>query len=141
MCIRDSRRSIYFENIQTPSRHPQVLALSEPTYAARPDYIEAVQKHGMVVDWRLKIVAWFDQLGDAFDMKPETIAMATNYLDRYLSRRSCGGVNLQLAATASIFLASKVEEQRPFRTSDFVDFIYHRPLPSWAWLASCELLL
>ena len=99
---------------------PQVLALSEPTYAARPDYIEAVQKHGMVVDWRLKIVAWFDQLGDAFDMKPETIAMATNYLDRYLSRRSCGGVNLQLAATASIFLASKVEEQRPFRTSDLV---------------------
>ncbi|KAH8072364.1 N-acetylgalactosaminyltransferase 7 [Aureococcus anophagefferens] len=92
----------------------KVLALSEPTYAARPDYIEAVQKHGMVVDWRLKIVAWFDQLGDAFDMKPETIAMATNYLDRYLSRRSCGGVNLQLAATASIFLASKVEEQRPF---------------------------
>ncbi|KAH8046300.1 N-acetylgalactosaminyltransferase 7 [Aureococcus anophagefferens] len=46
--------------------------------------------------------------------------MATNYLDRYLSRRSCGGVNLQLAATASIFLASKVEEQRPFRTSDLV---------------------
>ncbi|KAH8046828.1 N-acetylgalactosaminyltransferase 7 [Aureococcus anophagefferens] len=97
---------------RTTAKGPYVLALSEPTYAARPDYIEAVQKHGMVVDWRLKIVAWFDQLGDAFDMKPETIAMATNYLDRYLSRRSCGGVNLQLAATASIFLASKVEEQR-----------------------------
>ena len=46
--------------------------------------------------------------------------MATNYLDRYLSRRSCGNVSFQLASIASIFLASKIEETRPFRTSDFV---------------------
>ena len=46
--------------------------------------------------------------------------MATNYLDRYLSRRSCGNVTFQLASIASIFLASKIEETRPFRTSDFV---------------------
>ena len=96
------------------------LAWSEDVYRPRADYIESVQKHGMVEEWRVKITAWFDQLGEAFDMKSETVAMATNYLDRYLSRRSCGGVNLQLAATASIFLASKVEEQRPFRTSDLV---------------------
>ena len=47
-------------------------------------------------------------------MRSETVAIATNYLDRYLSRRSCESVDLQLAATASIFLASKVEEQRHF---------------------------
>jgi hypothetical protein len=51
-------------------------------------------------------------------MKSETIAIATNYLDRYLSRRSCAAVELQLAATGCIFLAAKLEEARPFRTSD-----------------------
>ena len=74
----------------------------------------------MSPQWRPKIMAWFDQLGDSFQLKAETLAMATNYLDRYLSRRSCGNVSFQLASIASIFLASKIEETRPFRTSDFV---------------------
>lgn len=89
-------------------------------YRPRPDYLEAVQRDGMSPQWRPKIMAWFDQLGDSFQLKAETLAMATNYLDRYLSRRSCGNVSFQLASIASIFLASKIEETRPFRTSDFV---------------------
>ena len=47
----------------------------------------------MSPQWRPKIMAWFDQLGDSFQLKAETLAMATNYLDRYLSRRSCGNVS------------------------------------------------
>ena len=92
----------------------------EDLYRPRPDYLEAVQRDGMSPQWRPKIMAWFDQLGDSFQLKAETLAMATNYLDRYLSRRSCGNVSFQLASIASIFLASKIEETRPFRTSDFV---------------------
>ena len=82
----------------------------EDLYRPRPDYLEAVQRDGMSPQWRPKIMAWFDQLGDSFQLKAETLAMATNYLDRYLSRRSCGNVSFQLASIASIFLASKIEE-------------------------------
>ncbi|KAK7231918.1 cyclin D1/2/4 [Aureococcus anophagefferens] len=108
------------------------LSSSEALYAPRSDYIDAVQVDGMKEAWRTKIMAWFDQargprvaqrgvsrgrparaqLGESFKLKPETLSFATNYLDRYLSRR--------LASIASIFLASKIEETRPFRTSDFV---------------------
>jgi len=98
----------------------RALTVHEELYRPRPDYLEAVQRDGMSPQWRPKIMAWFDQLGDSFQLKPETLAMATNYLDRYLSRRSCGNVSFQLASIASIFLASKIEETRPFRTSDFV---------------------
>ena len=130
------------------TRRLRALAAQEPVYAPNADYIETVrsrvqfsrsrsngrfrhatnstrkqtqvQTRGMTDAWRAKIASWFRELGEAFDMRSETVAIATNYLDRYLSRRSCESVDLQLAATASIFLASKVEEQRHFRTGDLV---------------------
>lgn len=102
------------------TRRLRSLAAQEPAYAPNADYIETVQTRGMTDAWRAKIASWFRELGEAFDMRSETVAIATNYLDRYLSRRSCESVDLQLAATASIFLASKVEEQRHFRTGDLV---------------------
>jgi len=98
----------------------RALVQQEDLYRPLPDYLETVQRDGMSPQWRLKIMAWFDQLGDWFQLKTETLVMATNYLDRYLSRQSCDKVSFQLASIASIFLASKIEEVRPFHTSDFV---------------------
>ncbi len=104
----------------------RALVQHEDLYRPRPDYLEAVQRDGMSPQWRPKIMAWFDQLGDSFQLKAETLAMATNYLDRYLSRQSCDNVSFQLASIASIFLASKIEEVQPFdeahpfHISDFV---------------------
>jgi len=98
----------------------KTLAKSEAAYAVDEAYINNVQTRGMTTAWRDKISQWFSELGDAFDMRGETVAIASNYLDRYLSRRSCESTDLQLAATASVFLASKVEEQRHFKTGDLV---------------------
>lgn len=96
------------------------LSSCEALYEPRPDYITEVQQDGMNETWREKIVTWFNQLGENFMMSSETLSVATNYLDRYLSLKSVGSVNFQLVSIASIFLASKVEEPKPFRTSDFV---------------------
>ncbi|KAJ1462448.1 cyclin-like protein [Pelagophyceae sp. CCMP2097] len=98
----------------------QRLSSTEGLYEPRPDYIHEVQRDGMNESWRGKIITWFHQLGESFKMSGETLSVATNYLDRYLSLKSVGSVNFQLASIASIFLASKVEEPRPFRTADFV---------------------
>jgi len=102
------------------ARRLRALAAAEQAYAVDGDYLCTVQTFGMTAGWRDKIAQWYGELGHAFEMRKETIAIATNYLDRYLSRRSCESVDLQLAATASIFLASKVEEQKHFRTGDLV---------------------
>mmetsp|Transcript_26129 Transcript_26129/g.78427 ORF Transcript_26129/g.78427 Transcript_26129/m.78427 type:complete len:364 (-) Transcript_26129:99-1190(-) len=98
----------------------RAAAATETETAPASDYIERIQVDGMTTSWRSKITSWFGELGAAFAMDAATIAVATNYLDRYLSRRSCDSLDLQLAATASVFLASKVEEQRHFRTGDLV---------------------
>jgi len=96
------------------------LAETEELYMPRPDYIRDVQRDGMTEKWRHKITVWFDQLAESFKMSTETLSVAANYLDRYLSVESCGSLKFQLASVASIFLASKVEEARPFKTADFV---------------------
>ena len=102
------------------SRTPKIFECPpQALYAPRSDYIDAVQRDGMSEAWRTKIMAWFGQvrspraprpparrgrpfeppqLGDSFKLKRETLSSATNYLDRYLSRRSCGNVNFQRVA-------------------------------------------
>jgi len=106
--------------VETARGRIRSLASSEKAYAPRSGYVDAVQNSGMTVEWRTKIVAWFSEVGAAFSMEAVTVSVATSYLDRYLSRRSCAAVELQLVATACIFLASKLEESRPFRTSDLI---------------------
>jgi len=96
------------------------LSETEALYQPRPTYITDVQTDGMTKAWRHKITVWFDQLAESFKMSTETLSIAINYLDRYLSCESCGSLKFQLASVASIFLASKVEEARPFKTVDFV---------------------
>lgn len=73
----------------------------------------------MTEAWRLKMTSWFDQLAESCELSQETLSIATNYLDRYLSVESCCSQRFQLASVAAIFLASKVEESRPFKTTDF----------------------
>ncbi|KAJ8613495.1 hypothetical protein CTAYLR_002167 [Chrysophaeum taylorii] len=96
------------------------LSETEVLYQPLPTYITEVQADGMTEGWRHKITVWFDQLAESFKMSTETLSVATNYLDRYLSCETCGSLKFQLASVASIFLASKVEEARPFKTADFV---------------------
>mmetsp|Transcript_13985 Transcript_13985/g.45643 ORF Transcript_13985/g.45643 Transcript_13985/m.45643 type:complete len:342 (+) Transcript_13985:126-1151(+) len=96
------------------------LSETEELYQPRATYISDVQVDGMTEGWRHKITVWFDQLAESFKMSTETLSVAANYLDRYLSAESCGSLKFQLASVASIFLASKVEEARPFKTADFV---------------------
>eukprot|EP00633_Aureoumbra_lagunensis_P003757 CAMPEP_0197285820 /NCGR_PEP_ID=MMETSP0890-20130614/1158_1 /TAXON_ID=44058 ORGANISM="Aureoumbra lagunensis, Strain CCMP1510" /NCGR_SAMPLE_ID=MMETSP0890 /ASSEMBLY_ACC=CAM_ASM_000533 /LENGTH=291 /DNA_ID=CAMNT_0042753655 /DNA_START=168 /DNA_END=1043 /DNA_ORIENTATION=+ len=96
------------------------LSEVEELYQPNPTYIGLIQVDGMTEGWRHKITVWFDQLAESFNMSTETLSIATNYLDRYLSVETCDSLKFQLASVASIFLASKVEEATPFKTADFV---------------------
>jgi hypothetical protein len=64
------------------------------------------------------MVGWFEGLQQAFKLERCTVAAATDYLDRYLSQKSCTPLNFQLVSVGCLFLATKVEEQRPLTTSD-----------------------
>lgn len=78
-----------------------------------------MQREGVNSEWRAKIVSWFHELGGSFGLDVSTIFTAVNYLDRFLSKRSCDCFNFRLASIGCLFLAVKVEERSPILAADF----------------------
>jgi hypothetical protein len=85
---------------------------------ARPELIEAVQRDGMRPVWRSKVASWLLEFEDEFGLSQDTIFVAVNYMDRYLSQVSTKRSLLQLLAMGAILVASKLHEACPLRMSD-----------------------
>ncbi len=50
------------------------------------------------------------EMANAFDMSRDTVSLAMNYLDRYTCCQELSAVVVQVAVSASLFLAAKMEE-------------------------------
>jgi Cyclin len=70
--------------------------------------------------WREKICEWCYQVVDHFDYNRQVVAIALNYLDRYLALRPVNRKIFQLAAMTSLFLAIKLNETRMLSLSAFL---------------------
>lgn len=116
-------------DVEIATKRLSVLSDAEESYQKQVvhDYLTRVQQHGMEEEWRSKIATWFHQLRDTFKLSSTTVFSAMSFLDRYLSMKSCTGVNYQLVAVASLFLASKIEEPKPITTADFASFPASEP--------------
>lgn len=95
----------------------QKLAAAEQYYQPSPTYLKDVQTD-VTEDWRHKITIWFDHVGAAFHMDSETLSVAVNFLDRYLSVVACTADTFELASLSAMLLASKMQESQPLRMSD-----------------------
>ncbi|KAJ1484291.1 cyclin [Baffinella frigidus] len=72
--------------------------------------------HGACADFpsiRKILVNWLVEVIEDDGMKSETLFLAVNYLDRYLSKRPVPQDELQLVAITAILVASKHEELAP----------------------------
>lgn len=70
--------------------------------------------------WREKICEWCYQVVDHFDYNRQVVAIALNYLDRYLALRPVNRKIFQLAAMTCLFIAIKMNESRVLRLSAFL---------------------
>lgn len=62
---------------------------------------------------RASLVDWLVELQEAFEMNHETLYMAVNLVDRYLSNvKTIRRDNIQVVACAAAFIAAKVEERQ-----------------------------
>jgi hypothetical protein len=61
------------------------------------------------------------ELADQFNLVPETVFLAVNYVDRFLSIKNVPQHRLQLLGTTAAFIASKYEEVSPLTLDDLVD--------------------
>jgi G2/mitotic-specific cyclin 2 len=64
------------------------------------------------LDWgmRTKLVSWIMQVHIQFKLLPETLYLAVNIIDRFLSLRCVSVSKLQLVGVAALMIASKYEE-------------------------------
>mmetsp|Transcript_16374 Transcript_16374/g.19929 ORF Transcript_16374/g.19929 Transcript_16374/m.19929 type:complete len:384 (-) Transcript_16374:540-1691(-) len=116
------------------------LASIESDYSLDSNYIQNVQIQGMTAEWRNKIICWYNQLQNSYDLDAITIFSAINFLDRFLSLKSCDSLNFRLAAIGALFLAAKLEEKEPIFLHHFCVLSEHVFQPCDIRLMELELL-
>ena len=80
----------------------------EETTMPNPDYMD----HQTNIEWHLRgvLVDWLIEVHTRFHLLPETIFLAINIIDRFLSSRIVQLEKLQLVGITAMFIASKYEE-------------------------------
>jgi cyclin A len=91
---------------------------SEVRLRPSSDYI-AIQSH-ITADMRGILVDWLVEVGEEYRLSSETLYLAINYVDRYLSVARIEKSQLQLVGVAAMLIASKYEEIYPPQVDEFV---------------------
>ncbi|XP_048776995.2 G2/mitotic-specific cyclin-A-like [Ostrea edulis] len=85
----------------------------------KPGYMKKQQD--ITNSMRSILVDWLVEVSEEYKLHRETLFLAVNYIDRFLSQMSVQRSKLQLVGAASMFLASKYEEIYP---PDVTEFAY-----------------
>ncbi|KAM4726257.1 cyclin-A1 [Anableps anableps] len=95
------------------------LRESEKKFRAKPGYLE---RHPEITNgMRVILVDWLVEVVQEYKLGSETLHLAVNYLDRFLSCTTFIKRNkLQLVGTAALLVASKYEEIFPPELNEFV---------------------
>ncbi|CAG8808360.1 1205_t:CDS:2 [Gigaspora margarita] len=86
----------------------QYLKELEAETAPRPDYMD--QQNDLSWKMREILVDWLIEVHNKFRLLPETLFLAINIIDRFLSVRVVSLVKLQLVGITGLFVAAKYEE-------------------------------
>ncbi|XP_074849479.1 cyclin-A2 [Carettochelys insculpta] len=102
----------YIEDIHTYLRKMEVKCKPKMGYMKKqPDITN---------NMRAILVDWLVEVGEEYKLQNETLHLAVNYIDRFLSAMSVLRGKLQLVGTAAMLLASKFEEIYPPEVAEFV---------------------
>jgi len=83
-----------------------------------PNYMDAQEE----ITWPMRqtLIDWLLQVHLRYHMLPETLWIAVNIVDRFLSQRTVSLVKLQLVGVIAMFIASKYEEILAPSVEEFV---------------------
>ncbi|XP_046354148.1 G2/mitotic-specific cyclin-A-like [Haliotis rufescens] len=103
----------YAEDIYNYLREAELRNRPKPGYMKKqPDITNSMRS--ILVDWLVEVA-------EEYKLHRETLFLAVNYIDRFLSHMSVNRGKLQLVGAASMFLAGKYEEIYP---PDVAEFVY-----------------
>ena len=73
-------------------------------YLFSPQYM--IKQPDITYPMRSILVDWLVEVGEEYKLNQETIYLAVNYIDRFLSYMSVQRAKLQLVGTACMFIAA-----------------------------------
>ncbi|KAI4879523.1 hypothetical protein NFI96_026820 [Prochilodus magdalenae] len=94
--------------------------LREMELKCRPKAAYMKKQPDITNSMRAILVDWLVEVGEEYKLQNETLHLAVNYIDRFLSSMSVLRGKLQLVGTAAMLLASKFEEIYPPEVAEFV---------------------
>ncbi|KAI0346135.1 hypothetical protein BDW22DRAFT_722216 [Trametopsis cervina] len=96
----------------------EYMAELEDDCMPSPDYMDGQGE----INWdlRQKLVDWLLQVHLRYHMLPETLWIAINIVDRFLTKRVVSIIKLQLVGITAMFIASKYEEILAPSVDEFV---------------------
>ncbi|KAM4045509.1 cyclin-A1 [Anomaloglossus baeobatrachus] len=110
------------EHVTRPGSFPigvfAILDFAEVKHRPKPNYMR--KQPDITSAMRTILVDWLAEVREEYKLRSETLFLAVNYLDRFLSCMSVLRGKLQLVGTAAILLASKYEEIYPPDVDEFV---------------------
>ena len=86
----------------------------------RPKVNYMKKQQDITSSMRAILVDWLVEVSEEYKLNMETLYLAVNYTDRFLSQMSVLRGKLQLVGTASMYIASKYEEITPPDVNEFV---------------------
>lgn len=93
--------------------------LREAEAKNRPKHNYMKKQSDITASMRSILVDWLVEVSEEYKLHRETLFLAVNYIDRFLSYMSVQRGKLQLVGAASMFLASKYEEIYPPDVGEF----------------------
>ncbi|XP_067841494.1 cyclin-A1 [Heptranchias perlo] len=94
--------------------------LREAEEKCRPMFGYMKKQPDITPSMRSILVDWLVEVSEEYSLQTETLYLAINYLDRFLSCMSVLRGKLQLVGTAAMLVASKYEEIYPPEMDEFV---------------------
>lgn len=100
-----------FEPLMCAEYAPDVFAhMHALELRLRPDPQYMQQQHEIKWYMRATLIDWLVQVHERFRLLPETLYLAVNYVDRFLSKRRVSLSRFQLVGSVALFVAAKYEE-------------------------------
>jgi cyclin A len=126
---RTSRRLAVVPNLDTDLSDPfyvpeyasdidQHLRESEQRTRPKPHYMR--KQNDLTSQMRTILIDWLVEVTIEYKMNDETLYLAVNYIDRFLSQMAVLRGKLQLVGTAAMLIASKFEEIYAPEVNEFV---------------------
>merc|ERR1719345_433483 len=111
----------------------------ETTSRPREDYMEDMQTD-ITGKMRMILIDWLIEVHLKYRLRPETLHLTVNLVDRYLSKKQIHKKRLQLVGVVAMFIATKFEEISPPELHDWVYITDNAYTKDDVLLMECNML-